>query len=184
MKPVVLAQPHHSVTRRQSKFRVLCVGLLIPMETSALKHTLNVLSRVQKEKGKDKNSGSIKHWSLWFTNRVLHSWFMHWEIATATSLQDLFWDNEEWEAKGSGARRQHLLWGRTFPPGPEEHHHHHHPPSSLTCLPLGHACLERSLRPPAFFSSMNYLHGCEVFHILENLYNFSFQGVLQQRPSY
>lgn len=61
MKPVVLAQPHQSVTRRQSRFRVLCIGLFTPIETSTLKHTLNVLGGAQKEKGKDKNAESIKH---------------------------------------------------------------------------------------------------------------------------
>lgn len=55
MKLVVLAQPHQSTTSKQSCFRVLHTSLLIPMETSALKNTINVLNRVQKEKEKDKN---------------------------------------------------------------------------------------------------------------------------------
>lgn len=172
MKSVVLAQPHQSVTKRQSRFTVLCIALLTPLETSTSKHTLNDLSGVQKGKGKDKNTGSIKHWSLWLINMILHSWFTYWEIVIATSLQDLVWDKKEWEARGSEYRRQHHLGDRTFLPGPEEQHQY--PQNSFTCLPPHQACLGRSLRSSAFFSSMNYLHDCKVFCSLEEFVQFSF----------
>lgn len=54
-KLVVLAQPHQSVTSKQSRFRVLHTSLIIPMETRALKNILIVLNRVQNEKENNKN---------------------------------------------------------------------------------------------------------------------------------